>query len=264
MSGKYEWNADDYAKHSVSQQKWARELIESIRLAGHEYVLDIGCGDGKVTAEIAKYVHKGCVIGIDNSAAMISLASQKFSTSQYPNLIFRQMDASELTFKQEFDVVFSNAALHWVIDHRPVLRGIYQALKPNGKVVVQMGGKGNAANLIKILDEIICESPWNEYFKEFSFPYGFYSPEEYETWLKEIGFKIQRIELRQKTMVHEDIEKFKGWIRTTWLPYLCRVPKHLKKSFINLIVDRYIENYLSNRNDQIEIVMQRLEFVATR
>ena len=69
---------------------------------------------------------------------MIALATQEFPVSQYPNLFFRQADASELSFRQEFDIVFSNAALHWVIDHRPVLRGIHNALKPNGKAIVQM------------------------------------------------------------------------------------------------------------------------------
>ncbi|UKL14013.1 class I SAM-dependent methyltransferase [Dissulfurimicrobium hydrothermale] len=176
---KYEWDAEDYAMHSVSQQLWARELIEKIQLEGHEYVLDIGCGDGKVTAEIAKYVPKGQVVGIDNSEKMITLASNKFPISQYPNLFFQQMDACALSFREEFDIVFSSAALHWIINHKPVLKGIYQALKPKGKAIIQMGGKGNAANIVEILDEIMYESPWNEYFKDFSFPYGFYSPKEY-------------------------------------------------------------------------------------
>jgi trans-aconitate methyltransferase len=261
---KYEWNAEDYAQHSSQQQEWARELIDKLRLEGSEHLLDIGCGDGKVTAEIATYLNKGRVVGIDNSEKMIALATREFPVSQYPNLFFRQMDASELSFYQEFDIVFSNAALHWVIDHRPVLRGIYQALKPSGKVVVQMGGKGNAANILEILDEIMCERQWNKYFKDFSFPYGFYSPKDYEPLLEEVGFKVQCLELKPKTMVHEDIEKFKGWIRTTWLPYLHRVPKDLRNSFINLIAAKYIEKYMSNSDGRVEILMQRLEFIAIK
>ena len=260
----YEWNASDYARHSVPQQEWARELIDKLRLKGNEHLLDIGCGDGKVTAEIAKHLNKGRVVGIDNSQNMIALATQEFPVSQYPNLFFRQADASELSFHQEFDIVFSNAALHWVVDHRPVLRGIYKALKPDGKAIVQMGGKGNAANVVEILDEILRESPWNEYFKDFSFPYGFYSPKEYEPWLKETGFKIQSLELKPKTMVHEDIEKFKGWIRTTWLPYLYRIPENLKNRFIDLITRRYIEKHPPGSNGEIKTAMQRLEFIVSK
>ena len=261
---KYEWNAEDYARHSVHQQKWARELIGKIHLEGREHVLDIGCGDGKVTAEIAKYVHKGRVVGIDNSEEMIALASQKFPTSQYPNLFFRQMNASALSFREEFDIVFSNAALHWITNHKPVLKGIYQALKPNGKSIVQMGGKGNAASVIETLDEIINESFWKEYFHDFSFPYGFYSPKEYELWLKETGFKIQHLELKPKIMVHEDIEEFKGWIRTTWLPYLCRIPKNLRNHFIELVAKRYVEKHSPDSDGKIKTSMQRLEFIVIK
>jgi trans-aconitate methyltransferase len=109
-----------------------------------------------------------------------------------------------------------------------------------------------------------CERQWNKYFKDFSFPYGFYSPKDYEPLLEEVGFKVQCLELKPKTMVHEDIEKFKGWIRTTWLPYLHRVPKDLRNSFINLIAAKYIEKYMSNSDGRVEILMQRLEFIAIK
>ncbi len=261
---KYKWDAKEYAKYSASQQRWARQLIEKIKLKGDEHILDIGCGDGKVTAEIARAVHKGRVVGIDNSEDMISLASKKFPSSQYPNLSFREMDATSLSFLEEFDIVFSNATLHWIINHRPVLKGIYQALKPKGKAIVQMGGKGNAASLIKCLDEIIREGSWEEYFYNFSFPYGFYSPREYEPWLKETGFKIQHLELKPKLMVCEDIESFKGWIRTTWLPYLCQVPGNLRNSFIELVAKRYIKKYPPDSDGKIKILMKRLEFIVLK
>jgi trans-aconitate methyltransferase len=67
----YKWDAQEYEKYSQGQQKWARELIEKISLKGTENVLDLGCGDGKVTAEISKIVSKGSIIGVDNSAVMI-------------------------------------------------------------------------------------------------------------------------------------------------------------------------------------------------
>ena len=63
---RYQWNAQDYEKHSLAQQKWARELLDKLSLHGTEDVLDIGCGDGKVTAEISRLVSKGKIVGIDN------------------------------------------------------------------------------------------------------------------------------------------------------------------------------------------------------
>ncbi len=125
----FQWNASDYAKNSSAQQAWARELITKLELNGKEALLDIGCGDGKVTAEIAQVLTEGTVIGVDSSKEMVQLAKQNFPPKSWPNLSFDQQDAQHLNFKEQFDVIFSNAALHWVLDHTPVLIGIYQALK---------------------------------------------------------------------------------------------------------------------------------------
>ena len=100
----YKWDAREYEKHSQGQQKWARELIEKISLKGTENVLDLGCGDGKVTAEISKIVSKGSIIGVDNSAGMIKLATDRHSEAIYPNLSFQEMDAGDLNFNDCFDL----------------------------------------------------------------------------------------------------------------------------------------------------------------
>ena len=150
----YNWNAKDYEKNSQTQQKWARELIEKLSLKGTEKVLDVGCGDGKVTAEIANSVCDGLVIGVDSSRTMIELASEQYPSSIYPNLSFKIMDASNLSFEECFDIVFSNAALHWVKNHKPVVEGLFKSLKPGGKILLQMGGKGNARHVLSIVEEI--------------------------------------------------------------------------------------------------------------
>src|SRR4030042_3323491 len=111
---KYSWNAEDYRQHSKGQQKWARELIIRLKLKGTEEILDMGCGDGKVTAEIASYVPIGSVVGINNSTSMIELAKKNYPTGEHPNLSFILMDAANLIFHEKFDIVFSNASLHWV------------------------------------------------------------------------------------------------------------------------------------------------------
>lgn len=260
----FQWNASDYAGHSGAQYQWARELIARLYLKGNESLLDLGCGDGKVTAEIASYLKAGRVVGIDNSEEMIALAINKFPFSAYPNLSFQKQDARELSFFHEFDLVFSNAVLHWVLDHRPVLKGIYQALKLNGRVVVQMGGKGNAAQVVSVVHELLEQDEWKDFFKNFSFPYGFYSPEEYEPWLKETGFRIHAVKLYPIIMVHENEEKFKGWFRTTWLPYIHRIPIELRDKFIHAVTGKYLEINPPDQEGKINTKMQRLEFEAEK
>ena len=95
----YNWNAQDYAKNSQNQFQWAQELIPKLKLQGNEALLDIGCGDGKITAELARCLPKGRAVGIDSSEKMIDLAKTAFPQKDYPNLSFQVMDARKLTFQ---------------------------------------------------------------------------------------------------------------------------------------------------------------------
>lgn len=260
----YKWNAKEYHKSSAEQQKWAKELLAKLSLKGSERVLDIGCGDGKVTAEIANLLPYGSVVGIDNSEEMINFAKENFPKERFPNLTFELLDARKLNFNNEFDVVFSNAALHWIVDHLPVLKGIKRSLKPSGKILLQMGGKGNAAAVIEILHNIIRNEKWNKYFNDFEFPYGFYGKEEYNCWFKDVGLIVNRVELIPKDMIHKGIEGLAAWIRTTWLPYIQRVPENLRDEFINEISTKYIETHPLDSEGYVHIKMMRLEVEALK
>ncbi len=260
----YIWDAKDYAKHSSVQQDWAKELASKLSLNGYESVLDIGCGDGKITADIATQIHKGRVIGMDNSKDMIELASMNFPRETYPNLSFQIGDASHLPFKEEFDVVFSNAALHWIKDHKPIISGIKNSLKPNGRILLQMGGKGNAASILAILDTLLEEKEWNTYFAGFEFPYGFHDTADYKSWLHEAGLTPLRVELIPKDMSHRGKDGLAGWIRTTWLPYTDRIPVQQKNDFISQLVDRYIEKYPMDNDGHVHVGMKRLEVEAIK
>jgi trans-aconitate methyltransferase len=231
---------------------------------GSERVLDLGCGDGKVTAEISRCLQSGRVVGIDSSTDMIRFACRHFPQDTCPNLSFAEMDVRDLNFEEEFDVVFSNAALHWVLDHRPVLAGIRRALCPGGRLLIQMGDKGNAANAFRAFDALIQEPRWGQYFTDFSFPFGFFSDEEYASWIEEAGFVPVRTELIPKIMVHKTRDDFAGWIRTTWLPYLERIPEPLQPEFIDSLIDRYLLMYPANSHGEITLGMVRLEAEAKK
>ena len=109
------WNAADYAANSVVQQTWARELIAKLNLRGNEHILDVGCGDGKVTAEIARALPHGSATGVDASAEMIAFAKKTFPAKKFPNVEFHVMDARKIKFKRQFDIVFSNASIRSVL-----------------------------------------------------------------------------------------------------------------------------------------------------
>lgn len=260
----HNWRPEKYEKSSKAQQCWAEELLSKIDIAGSERVLDIGSGDGKITARIAEMVPRGSVLGIDSSEAMVSFAIEKFPEEMHPNLYFQHGDARCLKYDEQFDLVVSFAALHWVSDHGPVLRGIRDALKPGGRAFLTFGGRGNAAGALAIADGMIAEDSWRRSFEVFDFRYAFFGPEEYRIWIEDAGLVPQRVELIQKDMVQPGPEAFAGWIESTWLPYLERVPEDRRREFISEVVGRYLRFHPPDGEGRVHVGMVRLEVAAER
>jgi trans-aconitate 2-methyltransferase len=260
----YQWDSEDYSKHSAAQFEWAQELIDKLNLQGDEEVLDIGCGEGKVSAAIAARLPRGIVLGIDSSSEMIDQARRAHSHSRYRNLSFIQMDAREIRLRSEYDVVFSNAALHWITDHRPILSGVRQVLRKTGRALFQMGGKGNASEIIAVLNELLSRDEWGKFFVGFPFPYGFFGEEEYRHLLLDAGLVPLRVELLQKDMKQDGREGLISWIRTTWLPYTTLVPEDLRSRFIEEIADAYLSLHPLDNQGRAHVAMVRLEVEAGR
>jgi len=258
------WNAADYAANSAVQQTWARELIARLNLRGDERVLDVGCGDGKVTAEIARTLPCGSATGVDASPQMIRFARAAFPPGKFPNLQFRVMDARHIRLQQRFDLVFSNAALHWVDDHPAFLRRAAACLCSGGRLVVSCGGKGNAQDVFVALRPEMRLKRWRQFFRRLPKPYFFYSPADYEKWLPQFGFKTIDVRLAPKDAVYAGLDKFVAWLRTTWLPYVQRVPEELREEFIAAVATRYLARHPPDTDGNIHVRMVRLEIEAEK
>jgi trans-aconitate methyltransferase len=258
------WNPSDYAAHSSQQQSWARELIARLHLRGDERILDVGCGDGKVTAEIARALPRGAATGIDASPQMIEFAQRTFPPNQAPNLNFQVMDARQIRFEPVFDLVFSNAALHWVSDHQAFLRGAAGGLRSGGRLVVSCGGQGNAQDIFVALRPEMRLARWREFFRKMETPYFFYAPADYEQWLPRFGFQARRVQLATKDAVYDGREGFAAVLRTTWLPYTQRVPEALREEFIAAVVERYVTKHPPDPEGRVHVRMVRLEIEAVK
>jgi trans-aconitate 2-methyltransferase len=258
------WNAQDYAKSSTVQAGWAQELITQLNLSGDEAILDVGCGDGKVTAEIARNVPRGVVLGVDSSAEMVEFAIAQHLHPAIANLQFACMDAREIDSSSTFDVVFSNAVLHWVDDHQAFLRGVNRVLRSGGKLVISCGGKGNAADIVKVFGALSQQSSWQPYFINFQFPYFFHSPDEYGAWLAEAGFQSVRVDLVPKDMIHTGKEGLARWIRTTWMPYIHRVPESRREELLEEFLQSYLDQHPLDRQGNSHVKMVRLQVEAIK
>ncbi len=257
------WDAEDYHKSSSQQQKWALELLAKLELKGNERALDVGCGDGKITAVISQHVPHGSVLGTDNSESMIKFAKKNFPQSTFPNLSFQLCDAAALHFKNEFDVLVSFSALHWVHDHAAALRGMHASLKSHGIILLSFGGKGNAEGVEEAARKVISQKQWQGYFKKFNFPWKFYSVEEYRKFLRTAGFHEKHLALAPKDMTHAGKEGFKSWLRTTHgLPYKAMLLEKLHESFIDEVASEYLNLYPLDENGNAHVLMVRLEVEA--
>jgi trans-aconitate 2-methyltransferase len=245
------------------QEEYAHKHLAQLELGGGETVLDIGCGDGRVTAEIAQRVPRGRVIGIDSSQEMIA-AARRTQQPHHGNLTFEVMDATALSFAPQFDLVFSTSALHWVKDHFAVLEGIKRALKPGGKLHLTFGAKGTLSGLAPVMAALMENSRWKARFENFEVPFGFYGPEEYRLWLDRLGFTVDRLELIERDVTHQGREVFEGWLRTTGMPYIHRVEPDRRQEFLRQIVDDYLRENPIDAQGLIHVRMVNLLVKATK
>jgi SAM-dependent methyltransferase len=132
------WEPGDYAKNAAFVPALGAPVLALLDPQPRERILDLGCGDGVLTV---KLIEAGAdVVGVDASDTMIAAAQER-------GIDAHVVDGQALGFDQEFDAVFSNAALHWMLDSEAVAHGVFHALKPGGRFVGEMGGQGNVAIL---------------------------------------------------------------------------------------------------------------------
>ena len=189
-----EWNAPEYARIASLQEAMAAQVLALLDLKGSERVLDLGCGNGKITAEIAALVPQGSVLGVDASAEMIAFASSHYGRSAHPNLRFETCDIRELAFRDEFDLVVSFNALHWIPDQALALRAIRCAMKPAALAQLRLVPRGPRKSIENVLEETRLSPRWSGYFEHFRDPYLHLTPEEYAALAEQNGLQVRSIQ----------------------------------------------------------------------
>lgn len=203
-----QWNAVSYANSARFVSDLAEPLVALLAPRSGEHILDLGCGDGFLSAQIQ--ASGAVVVGIDASSEMVAAACAR-------GIDARVMPGEAIEFTRAFDAVFSNAALHWMSDLKPVFAGVAMALKPGGRFVAEMGGEGNVVAVVAALKDALgrrhlsVPSPW-------IFP----SPEAAGALLSECGFGIDALELIDRpTRIPGELP---DWLETFAGDYLERVP----------------------------------------
>jgi len=203
MGSTAKWDAGLYDDKHSFVWKMAAGLVELLEPKPGERILDVGCGTGHLTAQIA--ASGALTYGIDQSPEMIRQAREKF-----PELRFDVMDAREISLEESFDAVFSNATLHWIKEPERVIRGIVKVLKPGGRFVAEFGGKGNVAALLAA-----AECAWKKLRPEtpFDSPWFYPSAGEYASLLERRGLEVTYALLFDRPTPLEDGERgLRTWL----------------------------------------------------
>lgn len=175
------WDSGLYDDKHGFVAEYGKGLLEFVPVDKSNKILDIGCGTGTLTHELAKQCQY--VLGIDGSPQMIETA-----TKQYPDLDFQVINALALPYKQEWDVIFSNAVFHWISDHDGLLGQISKSLKPSGLLICEFGAYGNIHLIEQGFSEVLEEKGYS-YQSKFNFP----TVDAFSELLTKNNFSIQTI-----------------------------------------------------------------------
>jgi trans-aconitate methyltransferase len=218
------WDAARYQDQHSFVWRFGANLIESLNPRAGERILDLGCGTGQLTAEIAR--SGATVIGMDKSPDMLAEARKN-----YPDLAFVVGDAASFHFPEPFDAVFSNAVLHWVKDAEGAIQSIAQALRPSGRFVAEFGGKGNIASVQAALRSVLGPSADDQS------PWYYPSIGEYAPILERHGFEVRDASLFDRPTPLEGEDGMENWLLMFMQSYLRQFPPERAEVIVHQLVD---------------------------
>ncbi|HVS95037.1 MAG TPA: class I SAM-dependent methyltransferase [Puia sp.] len=247
------WNARLYDDRHAFVFKYGEDVVRQLAPRPGEKVLDLGCGTGYLTNLIAESGAR--VTGIDKSASMIEKAK-----ATYPGLDFRVQSATEMEFDAPFDAVFSNATLHWILDKEAAIDHIYHALRQGGRLVLEMGGKGNVEEIIVATRKALTRH--NQYANAAKQVWYFPSLGEYSLLLEKRGFQIRYAShFDRPTKLQDNASGLKDWIKMFGNAFFKDIPERDIDSILSDIQEtvrptRFINNswYADYKRLRIEAI----------
>ncbi|MGI0021784.1 MAG: class I SAM-dependent methyltransferase [Nitrososphaeraceae archaeon] len=251
-------DASYYVRNSLLQNSLAKKILSNYRLKRSAHILDVGCGDGRITAELAHYANKGKVIGLDASVSMIEFASHNFPKHKFPNLSFQHGKAEDVNFCQQFDLIVSFSCFQWFRDPKKAIRRLSSALKINGEMLVLTYPK---------------ESPYYRYLQTALKNYPEYhdlsanktmlSTNDYKKTLHKNDLDIISFRQQKLFATYNTYEEIKQYIRG-WLSNYIQLPEYLNDVFIKDVIQAIINDSTTHKGKKIRIPYTALVIKARK
>ncbi|OGW32688.1 MAG: hypothetical protein A2X59_08315 [Nitrospirae bacterium GWC2_42_7] len=248
------WDAEKYDSTHGPQIEVGRELIGMAMVKADDSILDIGCGTGKLTCELAQLANKGMVLGIDPSVEMLEKA--KGTTALFANISLMQIPAQKMDFNNEFDIVYSNSALQWIKEQEDVIARSYRALKPNGRITIQLPAKDFCWAMTENIQSAISALGLESMFNKMESPWRFPLKEEMEEFFNNAGFRNVKAYYKEDTLFFESVNEVLDWGVSAGLrPFLASLNEKKQERFKYAFAMGF-ENYRTEKG--IEFPFRRL------
>lgn len=232
-----DWSGEDYRRVSSLQRAVASETLADLVLDGSEWVLDIGCGDGYLTRDIAGRLTEGFIVGMDPSPRMVTAADAGPDTPAGPRFV--RGDARRLPFGRGFDLAVSFNALHWVPQLDEALSAIAAVLRPGGRSLIQMVCAGDRPSIESTAMTVAHRAPWSGHFAEFSAPFVHPDPAEFADIANACGLRVNSLTVRDREWDFGSAERFRAWCAVGATAWTDRLAEADRAAFVDDLVAAY-------------------------
>ena len=241
-----DWDPELYNRFRRYRAEPVEHILSRLQLTDAEKIIDLGCGSGENTLELARRSPHGSALGVDGSPAMIEAARKILdgqSADLKSRLSFDILNVAEFRADRAYTLIFSNATFQWIPDHRALFAACFEALRPNGTIVVQMPANETETAKMEIA-RLAREAPWNAMLRGRDRAFHEEPPEFYAAMLAQLGY--DRIDCYHRTFHHPmdrpaDVVQ---WYRSTGLrPFLDALPTSRHDEFLAQVTDRLNSAY---------------------
>lgn len=240
INSNHSWDAQTYNKVSNNVQlQWGLKLIDQRVWTGYETVMDAGAGSGNLTKILAGKVPQGQIYAVDADPSMVQQAKSNLSGCSNVQVIHSSMD--KVSLPTEVDVIFSNSALHWILDQEALFLHFWQLLKPKGELLIEYGAHGNIERPLSVILKITQSDQFREHFVNWKQSWYFPKPDDIEKLLQKAKFRNIQINLSKRATIFPDRDSFATFIRTVVMkPFLGYLPDTKKKEqFLDVFLNEF-------------------------